>query len=674
MGVFFSCICMFDVQQSPQKSPSHRLGMQRKLPYVALACVLLTVVGGFAYVGVGMTRILHGALTARTAMLAAQDAIGTADFSEAEAQLAVAHTGLLQAQDGAGMVRFLRYVPWIGPRYEAGDAVLGATEKTVDVLLEAMTIASDIYGVVEEARETLAWKDPTIENQALHDMPESVKHQLFARLANALPDLRTMQVKLELAEDDMERFHALPVSESVASLIAPFEDILGKLKTGVDFLVPFAGITRELVGLDGDRQFLLMYMNDTELRPTGGFLGSYGLVVIRGGDMKSLTTDDVYTVDALVAGSPNYTVASPAPIAKYLEQPIWYFRDGAWSPDFATGAQDTVALFRQEIAAAGRPVPEIHGVVGITTTFFEDLLRFLGPITVDGKTYTADNVVDTLEYQVEIAFAQQGVARTDRKDVVGRVTNVLLDRLLELPPSRFEEVFALLKHSFGRKDLAMWMRDSQTQRVLDDAGWSQAVSSGGAVDTVMVVDANMASLKSDPVVKRSIAYSIVPVGTEYHARVAITYDHQGSFDWKTSRYRTYTRVYAPEGSSLLSVEGSLANDAVRNPQLLPGEVTTQNEFGLTSFGTFTSIEPGETRTLVFTYQLPPQVRTAIHNGLYTLRVLKQIGADDHNLALDLRFQKRVKKAAPAEAESAWGDSAYVLQQSLSQNAFFRVAF
>lgn len=647
---------------------------RRRRRFIFLA-IILVMIGVFVGYSVwGATRIFHGVTAARAALSEAQSFMMSAEFSQAQEKLVVAQKSLNQVQGGVTMFRYLHMLPWVGEKYLAGVALIDATEKTVDVLLEAATIAGDIYAVVEDARATLAWQDPARAHQPLHDMSPAVKAALFSRLANALPELRTMQVKLALAEEDLAYFYTLPLSQEMIDALAPFSSVLKKLSVGIDFLVPFAGITRELVGLEGDRQFLLMFLNNTELRPTGGFLGTYGLVVVEGGDMKSLTTDDTYAVDALVANNDQYFIPSPLPIAKYLEQPVWYFRDGTWSPDFATGAQETIALFRQEIAAAGQPVPEIHGAIGITATFFEDLLRFLGPVTVDGTVYTADNVVDTLEYQVEIAFEQQGVAREDRKDIVGRFANIVLDRVLELPPSRFEEVFALFVQAFTQKDFALWMRDPATQAVLDDAGWSQKIAGQESVDTLMVVDANMASLKSDPVVKRAIRYHLRPQGKSYEATVSITYDHQGSFDWKTSRYRTYTRIFVPQGSRLLAVDGSLENDALRNPQALSGEVVTQEELGLTSFGTFIAIEPGHQGTLTFTYLLPESIAEAIRHGTYALHLLKQMGAADHDIALNLDFDLPVRKASPPEQLEAWGDDTYVWQSLLEENKEIRVDF
>lgn len=656
------------------EAPVAPLPRRRRRWHLGVGIVIVLVVSllGVAYVAIAATRVIHGGVATRDALMEAKVEIADADFSGALTSLADARSGIDEAHAGADMLAWTANLPWIGPRYTASVGVLDATQNTIDVLSDAVSIAAEVYGVIEEARDTLAWKDPDIASVPIHDLPTSIKRELFVRLADALPDLRTMQVKLDLASEDIEEFQAIPETEAIADIIAPFASVVADLKTSVDFLVPFAGITREFAGLRGDRQFLVMFMNDTELRPTGGFLGSYGLLLIRDGDMKQLTTDDSYAVDALVAGNTAYAIPSPAPIAKYLGQPVWYFRDGTWSPDFPTGAQETVSLFRQEIATAGQPVPQVDGVIGITTEFLEQLLDFVGPVVVNGVTYTAGSAADLLEYQVEVAFQEQGIAREDRKDVVGDLTNAIMDRLLEVSPSRFTDVFSLLSTAFEQKDMSLYSSDAQTQAALEDSEWAGAVDSGDADDVVMVVDSNMASLKSDPVVKRSIAYSVSPYGSDYRATLAITYDHEGSFDWKTSRYRTYTRVYVPEGSELISVDGSLANDAIRSPSGAAGEVTTTDEFGLTSFGTFTSIEPGQSRTLTFVYTLPASVATAIKNGSYTLRVLKQIGADPRNLSLDLDFNHTLRAASPAEDSSNWGDDVYTIEAEMDKNEEFWV--
>jgi hypothetical protein len=145
---------------------------------------------------------------------------------------------------------------------------------------------------------------------------------------------------------------------------------------------------------------------------------------------------------------------------------------------------------------------------------------------------------------------------------------------------------------------------------------------------------------------------------DWEARVAITYVHNGGFDWKTTRYRTYTRVYVPADSELLSVEGALVDDRLRDPAQRPGTADTYEELDRTAFGAFISIEPGDTGTLAFRYLLPTLVADALDDGNYALTVEKQPGTAGHGLTLDLNLGKKLTDAAPAEEPAEWGDSVY----------------
>ena len=177
----------------------------------------------------------------------------------------------------------------------------------------------------------------------------------------------------------------------------------------------------------------------------------------------------------------------------------------------------------------------------------------------------------------------------------------------------------------------------------------------------MYVDANLASLKTDPVVNRSIQYDVFrnESGT-WIGRTSVTYDHTGQFDWRTTRYRTYARLLVPEGTTLIRTVGFLEGPDIAQ------------EVGLTSFGGFVVIEPGQIQTVVFEYRLSDRVVESIAKQHYQLRVLKQMGARDYPLTLDLDFDKNVLTALPAENRNAWGDDVYHLNTKLTQDLFFEV--
>lgn len=151
----------------------------------------------------------------------------------------------------------------------------------------------------------------------------------------------------------------------------------------------------------------------------------------------------------------------------------------------------------------------------------------------------------------------------------------------------------------------------------------------------MVVDANLGSLKSDPHINRTIDYSIEEINNEFIAKLDITYKNNASFGWKTTRYRTYTRVYVPKNTQLISYNGLMDNDRTTKK----GIIDEYNEFGKTVFGGFIAIEPKQTGTISFVYKLPKKI---IAENEYSLYIQKQPGNSKTTINLDFDFDKNIK--------------------------------
>jgi hypothetical protein len=629
-----------------------------------LAVVLITLIG--------LAYLLDGALRVKAAMDQGETAIEVADFSAASDALEDAILGLKEMKSGFPFLSYLKPVPWVGDQLSGAEVAIDASLETLEVIVTGLQVARDVLDTASGADGVVVGVDGSTETRPYSDLTDEEQRLLLTGLAASLPDLREMQVRLRLAQADIERLDDYKLAPALEGAIEPLKQLIPELLTSVDVLVPFAAIAPEYGGLNSDRQFLVLFLNDTELRPGGGFIGVYGLMVIRDGQIENMVTGDSYHIDQYVQGKEGYHVNPPPPLVSYLTQPVWFFRDAAWSPDFAQTAKDAAQLMRQEVAFGGQPVPEIHGVVGITPTFISRLLTFVGPVTVEGQTFTSDNIADLLEYQVEQGFAENGVPLEQRKEIVSTLTNELVDRLLALPPSAWPSLFRILHDGFDEKEFALMSYDEKTQAALEDNGWAGVLNSAAADDVLLTVDANMAALKTDRVVDRHVTYTVVPYGAGYRATASITYDHNGWFDWKTTRYRTYTRVYAPLGSRLVSASGTMKDDKTRNPGLLPGEVTVADEAGMTSFGAFIAIEPGQTGTLSFTYDLPLSVANAIDRGTYRLLTLKQLGAGDNLLTLNLDFGNTLTAADPGEEPEYFGDNLYQVTTELNTDKLFTV--
>lgn len=396
-----------------------------------------------------------------------------------------------------------------------------------------------------------------------------------------------------------------------------------------------AKLVRRLLGYGARSRSLILLLNNAELRPGGGFIGTVGLLEMENARVALLEVTDAYAIDQPAEAFLN--IAPPDPLKQYLGLNRWFMRDANWSPDFHRSASTVLDFYEQERGQSrGEPV---DFVIGVTTSFGSQLLELTGPIVVDGKTFTSANLFDLLEYEVERGFT----VKEERKRIFGHLIGEVLHRIENLPLGQWDDLIRLMENGFREKQLMLYSRDISLQSQIERLEWDGRMETGEG-DFLMVVDANLGSLKSDPVVKRFISYHLEPEDDTYRATVSIKYRHEGSFDWKTTRYRTYTRAYVPEGSEFISAEGALKDDKIKNPAREPGEVDVTSELGATVFGAFTAIEPGEERVLSFSYRLPPGVRQAVdEQKMYSLKVQKQLGAADHDLTLDLDFGKRVEK-------------------------------
>ncbi len=616
----------------------------------------------------GLGLMISGAMTVRVAMSHGQAAMDEADFAAAEAALEEAADGLANMRQAFVFLSYLQPLPWVGEQLSGAKSAVDAASQTVAVLLSGVRIGEDIFASLSGAGSLLG---ATNEARPYGELTADEKRVLLSSLAGSLSKLQEMQVRLRLAQNDLDHLAELHLTPALDTAIAPLRELIPELLASIDVLVPFAAIAPEYAGLNDPRQFLVLFLNNDELRPGGGFIGVFGLMTIKDGDIASLITADSYAVDALVQNT-DYHVNPPPPIVSFLGQPVWWFRDAAWSPDFSQTAKDATQLLRQEVAWSGQPVPEIHGVVGITPTFISSLLSLVGPITVEGQTFTSDNVADLLEYQVEVAFAENGIPLEQRKEIVSLLTDQLVDRLLALPPSSWPQIFTLIHQAFDEKTFALMSSEPKTQAALADYGWGGVPNPAQADDVLMLIDANLASLKTDRVIERDVTYAVKPQGSGYRATATIAYSHRGGFDWKTTRYRTYARLYVPAGSTLVAVSGNLQDDKTRNPTLAPGTVAVADELGMTSFGAFIAIEPGQKGTLTFVYDLPASVSAAVARGNYSLQAIKQMGGGDNSLTLDLNFGNTVASAVPPESSEEFYDDSYRVTTKLSTDKLFTV--
>lgn len=642
-----------------------------------VACGVVVAWGVLTLFAAG--QVVAAALDGRDALYRARDAAVELDFEAAGAELAEADARFAAAERGFLLLKTVRFLPWVSDQVAAADVLLSSgreliqsLETVVDLGAELVRLAGFSEEEIQEMRSGLA---PSV---TFDDLSSDTKRAILERLSASASDFAYLAAQIAIVRSELAAVKDDGLVGPIASALVPLGARLAEAQDVIRTLGIASQMIPELAGLGRERTHLLLFLNNTELRPGGGFIGTFGILKTKDGDVTELETRDSYALDNPAAAS--VTESAPSPLARYNATTHWFFRDANWSPDFAVSAANAIRLYNQEANALSPETranlgiaPELFdGAIGVTPTFLAALMGLTGSITTGGQTFTADNVTDKLEYQVEVGYAGQGIPEAQRKEVIADVMNAIKSYAFSLPLSEWPRLIEVVEHAVSEKQLVIMSADTQTQGVLERAGWSGVVSPG-AGDAQLLVDASIASLKSDPNVSRAIRYEIFRNSSgQYIGRTTVRYAHTGGFDWKTTRYRTYARLYVPAGSELIRVEGSLLNDKLHNPTGASAPVDVASEFGMTSFGTFISIEPGESRALVFEYALAESVVEQIRNGTYTLAVLKQIGAGNHELTLDLDFDKNVTDASVPEDRGQWGDDAYRLNTKIDQDLEFTV--
>ncbi len=651
------------VHHARQASPSSRRAR-------VIGLIVVVLLAGTVFIGVSVAQVFTGAVAGRDALFSARAKAEVLDFEGAAADVERAQSMFERAERGTVVLTPFTIIPFLGPHIEAANiaAHTGATlSASLKNILEIGADVVRLAGLTRENLFTLAeGADPGMK---FGDLPGETKRAILARLAASAGDFEVLAARIHIAREEFDRLPQDELFGPVKTALAPFSRQLGEAESLVTLVANTARILPQFAGLDGRSEQLLLFLNNNELRPGGGFIGSFGELAMQYGDIAALETFDVYALDDRAQAS--VKLVPPPAITRYLSSSKWLFRDSNWWPDFAMSARFGVERYRAEYTAVHGKDRAVSSVIAVTPTFVSDLLAITGPIEVRGQTFRPENVADLLEYQVGFGFVKEGIPLAQRKEILADLVSALKDKLYALPLASWTRVADVTERAITRKQFMLWSADPRTQSAIETAHWGARVSPVAGHDLQLVADANLASLKSDPDVKRSMKYEIFRnTSKQWIGRTTIRYVHNGTFDFKTTRYRTFMRLYVPAGSQFVRATGTLADDKLKNPSKAPGTVDIGSEMGLTVFGAFTSVEPGETRDVSFEYVLAPSVVSAIEAGGYKLDVLKQPGARERGLTLHLDFDKNLTGASPGEDRNAWGDDIYELTTSFDTDRSF----
>ncbi|MDO8451631.1 MAG: DUF4012 domain-containing protein, partial [bacterium] len=371
-----------------------------------------------------------------------------------------------------------------------------------------------------------------------------------------------------------------------ATSLNRFRDALMKARETTTSLDHLLVLYRSMGGFGRKERYLLLFQNSMELRPTGGFIGSVGIVTMDQGVLRDFEVQDVYALDGQLKGH----VDPPPELAELLKQEHWYLRDSNWDPDFPKSAEKAAWFYEKETGT------EVDGVIAISVPFIVDLLAVVGPIDLPDyqDSINADNFFGkSLHYTQDNFFP----GSSQKKDFLGTLSRSLVEKLSRADSN--VDQLALLRatiFSLKRHDILFGLKDSREVTQTGMFGWDGRIrqrpvceftnvfgDSSCLSDYLYLVEANLGVNKVNYFIKRSVLQQISfnKDGTS-EGTLTLEYHNESVGDTGGGgTYLAYLRAFLPQESVVTKIaldgEPVPIGDASEAPRALPYAQDTKRD-------------------------------------------------------------------------------------------------
>jgi hypothetical protein len=422
----------------------HREGLA-SVARVTLAAAAVSA----ALSAVGMLTVLRAATAARDgqhALVEAERALTSRDTAAARAAMLDARSafrrGSVAVQLAGPLLVPTRLIPVVRIQLRATERFLAAGE----------SLANAGLGVTDAV------------DAVVH--PRTHEGPLTAVLPQLMPAERALTSSVGRLDHAVRELSALDGYRLIGPLASARRELATRLPEIQGRLTRAAAGVRALswfVGSDQPRSYLVVTQNPDELRPTGGFIGTLGVLRSEGG---RLSVERFGAVEAWYTAHPEAALPPDA-----AAEPLRFPTPGRQTianvnatADWPAAAELAMRLWEQ-----GGEAP-VDGVLSVTPGFLARLLTVLGPVEVPEyhESVTAENLVERTDYYTHRAQAVTG----QRKDFLVQLAPIVLDRLVRAPASSWEALGVAIGRGFQRRDAMAWGRDPSAADALVLNGWA----------------------------------------------------------------------------------------------------------------------------------------------------------------------------------------------------------
>lgn len=614
------------------QKPSKRLKTWQKILLIILILFFISIISLLTYSYLRLKNMMSLANSAKIQAMESLDLLKNQNLPALPEKVQILQESLASLDGEYQSLKIYQHLPFVKAYYHDGQTVFLLAHKALDLaeqVVEDILPYSELLGFAGEGSfeggttqdrivlilQTIEEIQPTIENieeklQEIVDVSQTIN-------ANRYP---------EQISNHPVRQEIIKIQEQITEVVHTFSDYR-----------PIMSELAKMAGAEEAQKYLILFQNDNELRPTGGFLTAYSIVKVDKGRVIPEKSGDIYDLDLKF----RQNTAIPKELGRYLiTERYWHLRDMNIYPDF----KKSMETFYQNYQTIPSEPGDIDGIIAVDTQLLTWLLEVIGPVQVAGYgTFSAEvdkrcdcpQVVYALS---EIITRPTPYLREDRKGVLGPLMSGILSKTYELDKSRFPELINVALNSMKARHVQLYFVDEQSQIAAEKiraAGRLYQLDNnfknwqfGQNQDFLAIVNTNLGGAKSNLFINHDLKISVTAPENNYITNtVEITYRNSAKADncnleagqlCLNATLNDWIRLYLPPNSELIEIQG------------LEDQEEVYEEEGYTVIDGFFKLEPLGLAKIRLSYKVPYQDQEN-----YNLRLWKQGGIDPVPVLIDV---------------------------------------
>ncbi|MDD4027188.1 MAG: DUF4012 domain-containing protein, partial [Candidatus Shapirobacteria bacterium] len=287
-----------ETPMTEKKIDSKKTIKRKTLSILSIVLIAISIVAVilFFLVFVPGRKILAQIENIKKSIPVIQQAVSDKDLDKIKETLITINNQTKSLENSYKKLAYTKNLPIIGKYYKDGQQILIIAKEgidTADILVKAIEPYKDFLGVKGSSTSN----EKTTEDR-ISFLTESIEG-LIPYLDQIEKKIIIMQTAIDQIDPNRypEEFKGYKIKSNIIKAQESITEVHKLVKNGQ----PIFSKISWLLGKDSPRKYLMIFQNDGELRPSGGFWTAYSTIIVKNGKVTPGTASNIYDLDDKIA-------------------------------------------------------------------------------------------------------------------------------------------------------------------------------------------------------------------------------------------------------------------------------------------------------------------------------------------------------------------------------------